>query len=238
MATRITISSKENQMKTAAVDRTPGSTPDHVRRRMSQLYADFFSDVGEAVYAKAMAEMKTTLETVLNEGIKDLRSKIKDELGRQGFEAAIKHVRPWLDALVTDIRSEGFSSDDWAKQLDSMASQFSVEADEVPQPEGGDEELEGVKPPEQEAPAAEETVEEVKEEETEPVSESELQKILDQGAGAPPKEEPAAEVPKAAARTLGDLKREFAQRRRQHKVEGATEEIVSQSNALIDLLEG
>lgn len=238
MATKITISSKEIQTKTAAVDRAPGSTPDHLRRRMSQLYADFFSEVGEGVYSKAMSEVKTALEAALTEGIKNLKSKIKEELGRQGYEAAIKHIRPWLDALITDIRAEGFSSDEWAQQLNSLASQFSVETDELPEGAEGDELL-GVEPPAEEEPAAPDgTVKEVEKEETEPVTQSELEKILDQGAKGAEEAPVAEEVPKAAARTLGELKREFAEKRQQRKVEGSTEEIVSQSNALIELLEG
>lgn len=262
MATKITISSKENQMKTAAADREPGSTPDYLRRRMSQLYADFFSELGEGMYADALAQSKAAVEQVMREGIKNLKERIKDELGRQGYEAAIKHVRPWLEALIDDIRTKGFSTtagtrvttaapdDSWGDMLDSLASEFSVDTPEPVESKEG-EELVGVEPPAdepeseipkppaelkqdtaKEEPAAAEEAKEVAKEETEPVDESELEKILNQGA------KPAAEQPKAAARTLGDLKRDFTKRRQQRKVEGSTDEIISQSNALIDLLEG
>jgi hypothetical protein len=233
MATKITLSSKDPQMKTAAKDRAPGSTPDHLRRRMSQLYADYFSDVGEAVYAKAMAEIKSSLETVLRDGVKELKSKVKDELGRQGYEAAIKHVRPWLDELINDLKGQGFSSGEWAKELNSLATDFSVEADGIG--EEGSEELLGVEPPAEE----EETVQEVAKEETEPVTESELEKILNQGA-QPAEEAAPAEEQKVAAKTLGDMKREFQQRRRQQSVVGGagTDEVISSANTLIDILEG
>jgi hypothetical protein len=131
----------------------------------------------------------------------------------------MKHVQPWLRAIVTDMSTQGIPG--LTSSLNNIASQFSVAYQEGE--EGGEEkategeELIEVQAPTTEKPAEEEAAPEKAEETTE----EELTAILE--GKEPTPAEATKETPEAAAGTFGEFKRRLRKVRKQRRVEAASE---------------
>jgi len=198
------------KIRTAArrnTDRRPGSTNEALRRRMSDLLADEFSKVGEQLYDEAVAAINEDVERIFREGVSRLGGQIKKKLGELGYDESVKHFRPWLEGIVSDLRTSGMQ--EVIRSLDGIASEFSVQYSE-----GGDDLLEVDAPEGEEPPEAVPATPEA--EEVPEVSEEDVEALL-AGEGLPgaPEEE---EKPAAAAKTVGDFKRRFRREQKSRRV--------------------
>ena len=214
---KIVIQSKEEAKtmvtarKSGNRDHKAGTVPDSLKRRMSDLLAGEFSEVGEEVYDKAMAQVSESVKTIFDQGTQELGEKIKKKLGDLGYQESIKHIRPWLESLISDMRTKGMPN--LVNALDGITSEFSVKYQE-----GGKNKT---------APAATDTEEtedilEVKAPTPEPakveeVSEQDLTAILE---GKQPAPAAAAEEVKqeAAASTFANVKRRLRTLRKQRLI--------------------
>jgi hypothetical protein len=197
-------------------DRRGGSMPDELKRRMSDLLAEEFSKVGESLYDKSMADITEVIKTNFNAGLSELAKVITKKLGEIGYKESIRHVRPWLESLIADMRVKGMPS--LSSALDNISSEFSVKYQE-----GGGEQV----PEESAESLLEVEVPEVKPEEVEEVAApaaegtestaDELTSILE-GKGAQPAAAPEEVKQKAAASTLGEVRRRLQTTRRARKV--------------------
>lgn len=220
MARTIKVTSKEavNKMVTAKLDdRRPGTTPDALRRRMSDLLAEEFSRVGEDLYDKAMASVTENVQKIFDTGVQELGSVIKQKLGELGYKESIRHVRPWLEGIISDLQTKGMPG--LASSLGNITSEFSVkyqEGGEKPAetaPEGGEEEA----LLEVEAPTPEPKAEDVEE-----VSADDLTAILEGKEPAPAAGGEGGEKQESAASTFGDVRRRLRNMRKQRRVEADT----------------
>jgi len=195
-------------------DRRPGAIPEHLRSRMSDLLASYFSQVGEELYDRVMAEVTDSVQKTFATGVKELGDLVKTKLGELGFKESVRHVQPWLQSIVTDVSNEGVPA--LTSSLNNIASQFSVDysagGDTVSEEEG--EELLEVEAPKPTEPAAEEAPAE------EDATKEDLTAILE---GKEPAPAGGEEQQEAAASTVGDVKRRLRKMRSERRVEAAGE---------------
>jgi len=201
--------------RTSNRDHKGGTVPDALKRRMSDLLAGEFSEVGSEIYEKAMAQISESTKEVFDQGVQELSEKIKTKLGELGYNESLKHIRPWLESLITDLRTKGMP--DLVNALDGITSEFSVKyQDDKKSAPAQDTAEESEDLLEVAVPTPEpEKVEEV-------ATKEDLAKVLN-GEDVAPAAEAPEEKQKAAA-SFGDVKRRLQTTRKHRRIEAEVPE--------------
>ncbi len=199
-------------------DRSPGSLTPTLEDDIPQMFAREFGEKGEQLYQEIVGHIKDLVAESFRHGVKELGTTVRDEWGRHGYSSHIHYVRPWLNALVEDLRK--FGLDDVKDSLDLIASESSVVSEDEDDLDTGILEVEP--PPAEEIPDIP-----VEDEELEmDLSSADLPEVAEPPAmeaaeelPLPPEDE---EVPVASALTVKDVRRQLAKRRKTRTVVAET----------------
>jgi hypothetical protein len=179
------------------VKRAPGRLRKDLEAKLPSFAERFFEEAGEELYCQLLCELNDTVERVLPQQVSDMISKLKVEHGNSGYKSVRRHIRQWLEDLILDLRDEGM--DEVIEKMNKLS--VDVANREPLAPMEAEDKLLEVKRP---TPVAEDLGDVVPD-----APEGEVEEIL---KGEEEEEQ------RAAARTIGDVKREFQVKRNRRYV--------------------